>query len=181
MALLGMNFDATQVAPQESFAAIPSGDYPAQILKTEMRATKDGNGQYLWLEHEIIDGDFKGRLLWNNLNLVNASAEAVQIARRQLSAICHAIGEMNVTDSEQLHFKPFIVSVKLKPAGFREKNGYVTTDAKNEIGGYKAASGPGVQVRSAPQTQAPQASRPAAQTAPAAQPAKQAPWSRARA
>lgn len=195
MANLGMNFDASQVAPSESFDAIPAGNYLVQIINSEMRPTKIGDGQFLWLEHEILDGQFQGRKLWNNINLVNQSAEAVQIAQRQLSAICHSINEMNVQDSEQLHFKPLIAVVKMIPAGFvrKGKNGrpdYTYANSENEIGGYKPAEGaavqpqtqqqrPAAQAQQRPVTQ-PQTQRPVTQQ-PAAQPAtRTAPWHSAR-
>jgi hypothetical protein len=133
MANLG-NFDATQVAPNEPFEVIPGGKYPVQIVQSEMRPTKDGGGQYLWLEEEIIDGEYKGRKLWDRLNLTNNNAHAVEIAQRTLSAICHAVGQLHVTDSEALHFKPMIATVRVKPA----KGDY---DASNEIRGYEPMGG----------------------------------------
>ena len=133
MANLG-NFDATQVQPNQPFEVIPGGKYPVQIVASEMRPTKDGSGQYLWLEEEIIDGEFKGRKLWDRLNLSNHNAQAVEIAERALSAICHAVGELHVADSEQLHFKPMVATVRVRPA----RDQY---EASNEIRGYEPMSG----------------------------------------
>lgn len=167
MANLGSQFDATQVQPQEPFAVIPGGKYKMQIVASEIRVTASGDGQYLWLEHEIIDGEYAGRKLWNNLNLWNNNQQAVEIAQRTLSAICHATGQLHVEDSEDLHFKPMEVTVRVRPAGPDKKG--VQRDASNDIRGYEAASG------AAP-------SRPAQTTAPApAAPAPSAasmPWKR---
>jgi hypothetical protein len=44
----------------------------------------------------------------------------VEIAQRTLSAICHATGKMQVTDSEQLHLIPMLADVTVQPP----KNGY---------------------------------------------------------
>ena len=41
-----------------------------------------------------------------------------------LSAICHAVGKMQVDDSEQLHLIPLIADVKVQPP----KNGYGETN-----------------------------------------------------
>jgi hypothetical protein len=130
MAQLG--FDATQVAPSQAFDVIPAGKYKVQITDSDMRPTKDGNGQYLWLEMEILDGDYQGRKIWDRLNLVNPNAQAVEIAQRNLSALCHATGKLHVADSAELHFIPVIASVKVRPA----RDNY---DASNEIRGYEAA------------------------------------------
>ena len=70
-----------------------------QIVASEMRPTKDGGGQYLWLELDVLEGPLAGRKLFDRLNLVNASAQTVEIAQRTLSAICHATGRMQVQDS----------------------------------------------------------------------------------
>ena len=97
MAKLNDTFDASQVDPAKPNEPLPPGDYPVQIIQSEMRVTKAGTGQYLWLEMEILDGEAKGRKLWDRLNLVNASDQARQIAERTLSAICHATGVMSDT------------------------------------------------------------------------------------
>ena len=140
MANLG-NFDATTVEPSapRDFTPIPAGKYAMQIVASEMKLTNDGGGQYLSLEHEVIDGEHKGRKLWNNLNLKNPNPTTVEIAQRELSAICHATGKLHVADSEDLHFIPMLVTVRYKPAG-PDKNG-VHREAKNEIKGYEPMSG----------------------------------------
>ena len=85
-----------------------------------MRPTKDGGGQYLWLELDVLEGPLAGRKLFDRLNLVNASAQTVEIAQRTLSAICHATGRLQVQDSAELHLIPIIADVTIKPP----KNGY---------------------------------------------------------
>jgi hypothetical protein len=160
MAFLGGTFDANNVEPSAPIEVLPPGKYPAQIVNSEMRETKTG-GQMLWLEMEIVDGTAKGRKLWDRLNLVNSNTQAVEIAQRTLSAICHAAGKLQVSDSEELHFKQMLVTVKVKPAG-PDKQG-VHREAQNEIGGYAALG-------SAPVVQPVAAARPAP-VAPVARPA----------
>jgi hypothetical protein len=135
MAQLGGTFDATQVAPREPMEILPPGDYRAQIIQSEMRATKDGTGQFLWLEMDVIDGPMQGRKIWDRLNLVNRNAQAMDIAQRTLSAICHAVGVLAISDSEQLHFKPMVVAVKTVP---RQDN---PSELSNEVKGYKSVNG----------------------------------------
>lgn len=139
MANLGGTFDATQVQPQEAFTVIPAGKYKAQVVASEIRATNNGAGQYLWFEMEILDGEQQGRKLWDRLNLWNDNATAVEIAQRTLSAMCHAAGQLHVADSDELHFKPMIVTVRVRPAG-PGKDGK-QYDASNEIRGYEAVNG----------------------------------------
>ena len=82
-----------------------------------MKPTKAGGGELLEIELEILEGEYARRHLWDRLNLVNANQQAVEIAQRTLSAICHATGVLRVNDSEALHFKPMLVTVKVLPAG----------------------------------------------------------------
>lgn len=143
MAQLPQSFDASQVSTESQFAALPNGDYPVTITDSEMKDTKDGTGQYLQLTLEVIDGPYKGRKLWDRLNLVNSNATAVEIAQRSLSQICHAVGELNLTDSAQLHNKPLVAKAVYRPAS----NGY---DESNDIKEYKAYSSGGQQQQAAP-------------------------------
>ena len=101
--------------PTRAFDVLPPGKYLAQIVSSEMRPTKDGMGQYLFLEIDILEGQYAGRKLFDRLNLVNPSANAVEIARRTLSALCRAVGKMQVNNSEQLHLLPFIADVRVRP------------------------------------------------------------------
>ena len=83
-----INFNANEVEPSTGYDPIPVGKYQAVITESEMKPTKTGNGQYLQLEFEIIEGDYKNRKIWARLNLENANTDAVRIARADLSAIC---------------------------------------------------------------------------------------------
>ncbi len=74
----------------------------------------------------MLEGAYAGRKLFDRLNLINANPTTVEIAQRTLSAICHAVGKMQVDDSEQLHLIPLIADVKVQPP----KNGY---DASNTL------------------------------------------------
>ncbi len=170
MANLGGTFDAQNVEPNEtrSFENLPPGKYQMQIVNSEMKDTSTG-GQMLKLELDVLDGPATGRKLWDNLNLVNNNEKAVEIAQRTLSSICRAVGKMQVSDSEELHFKPMTVTVAVEP--------YSKTDAKliNRIKGYDAAGGAG---RAAPAFQRPTQGNGGQAAAPAAAAPKAMPWAR---
>lgn len=116
MAHFGATFDATTVEPSKPIEILPPGKYVVQIVASEMRATKDGQGQYLWLELDVLEGEFQGRKLFDRLNLVNNNPTTVEIAQRTLSAICHATGRMQVQDSEELHLVPMVADVRVQPS-----------------------------------------------------------------
>ena len=123
-------FDAQTVEPNDSFDPIPNGDYLCIITASEEKATKSGNGSYLELEFEVIDGPFKGRKLWDRLNLANPNELAVKIARATLSAICRAVGIMEPKDSCELHDLPLSVKVRLDKRSD-------TDELSNVIKGYR--------------------------------------------
>jgi hypothetical protein len=115
MASFGQTFDASSVEPSSNYDVLPPGKYLGQIVASEMRATKDGTGQYLYLEVDILEGQYAGRKLFDRLNLVNANPDTVEIAKRTLSSICRAVGKLQVSNSEQLHVVPMTLDVRVRP------------------------------------------------------------------
>lgn len=122
-------FNANEVEPAVGFDPIPAGKYLAVITESGMKPTKSGAGNFLELTFQVLEGEFKGRLLWARLNLDNANATTVKIARAELSAICRAIGVMAPKDSVELHNLPLIITVAHKK---RQDTGEIT----NVIKGY---------------------------------------------
>ncbi|MDZ4852132.1 MAG: DUF669 domain-containing protein [Pirellulaceae bacterium] len=112
--MASLKFNAAEVEPSSPLDPIPAGKYAAVITESEMKPTKSGGGSYLQLTLEVIEGEYKGRMLWVRLNLENPNAVAVQIARKELSAICRAVGVMQPKDSQDLHHLPLIVDVRCK-------------------------------------------------------------------
>ncbi|NRA37012.1 MAG: DUF669 domain-containing protein [Planctomycetes bacterium] len=111
--MVQLNFNANNHEPKNGEnEAIPGGEYQACIVATTMKENKKKNGQYLEIESEIIDGQFKGRRIWDRLNIDNPNETAVEIAKGRLSAICHAVGVMEMTDTAQLQDRPLVIKVK---------------------------------------------------------------------
>lgn len=125
-------FNANAVEPTAAFEPIPAGKYTAAIVESETKPTKNGAGSYLQLTFQVLEGEYKGRLLWARLNLENPSAMAVKIARGELSAICRAVGVMTPRDSVELHNIPMQITVKCKKRSDLPGSDEIT----NEIKGY---------------------------------------------
>jgi hypothetical protein len=133
-----LNFDASQVDPQQSLEPLPTGWYNCVIDNSEIKPTKDGTGAYLSLSFRVLDGDCAGRKVYTNLNIQNKNMVAQEIAFKQLSAICHAVGVIQCPQSELLHDKPLQLRVTLQPP----KDGY---DASNNVKAFKAIEDGGMQ------------------------------------
>ena len=114
-----------------NFDAIPPGWYTAIITESESKPTKAGNGTYLQLTLEILEGECKGRKIWDRLNLDNSNRQAVEIAHATLAAICKSIDVMTPEDSSELHNQPLQIKITT-----RDYNG----DTQNEVKGYRPAN-----------------------------------------
>src|SRR5690606_5710318 len=103
---------------------------------SQMKTTKNGKGEYLELEMEVLEGEYKGRKLWDRLTIKHPNELTVQIAKGTLSSICRAVGVMQPNDSVELHNLPLIASVGCKKrddAGDRTNvvKAYARRDAGN--------------------------------------------------
>lgn len=133
--MANLNFDARSVAPSTGvLEALPAGFYVATIVSSEMKPTKDGAGAFLELGFQIAEPAFAAnRKVIGRLNLRNSNATAQEIAYKDLSAICHAVGVMQVQDSAQLHNIPMKIKLKVRAAS----GDY---EASNEIAAYRPMS-----------------------------------------
>lgn len=130
------NFDPSDHDPHKSFAPLPSGWYAAKLNAAELRRTRSGDGQYLWLEWELLEDyhpDHKGRRAWDRLNLWHENPQARDIAASLLSAICHAVGVGPIDDTDALVGKSLAIKLRVRP----ETEDY---DASNEIQDYDSLS-----------------------------------------
>lgn len=136
-------FDASQVPEQADFSALPEGKYVVIAIASEEKPNSKGTGTYLQFTFEVLDGPCcKGRRLWARLNLKNPSSSAVEIAQRELGAICRATGVIKPTDSSELHNKPILVTVKVEVDEVKKRE-------NNTITKYEAVSGPVAQMPAA--------------------------------
>ena len=130
-----LNFDASKIEVNDSYDVIPDNTLVnAVITSSEWKETKDKTGGYLALKYEIIDGNYKGRIIFENVNLQNSNATAVKIAQETLAKISNAIGKVTVQNSEELHNIPMSLKLGVHPA----QNGY---EPSNKIKSYSKISG----------------------------------------
>lgn len=112
--MASLQFDATTVAPSDSFAPLPAGTYIAQVTDSSIKPTKSGTGTTLNLTWTILDGQFANRKVFDRVNIQNQNPDAEKIGQRQLSSICHAAGALKLTDSNQLHGRPCKITLKIR-------------------------------------------------------------------
>lgn len=150
-----LQFNAATVDPTQSYDPLPDGWYTVVMTKSEMKPTKDGQNAYLETELTVQEPPYKGRKIFYRLNIKNANPVAQEIAYRQLSAICHAVGVIQVQDSQQLHGLPFKVKLVVK----RDESGKY--DPSNEVKAIKSMNEDGAPMQQNIGFTAPAAPQPA--------------------
>jgi hypothetical protein len=166
----GVPFNPDTVEPGTSFDALPTGNYNVYIEDSEFKATAAGDGHFLEVKLLVIDGKFKGRNLWDRMNLDNKNEVAVKIARQSLALICKSLAITQFVDADQLKGKSLVAVVKI-------------AKGENRIRGYKpfadaqSVQAPAPQAQQAQQRQAPpvqqQQQAPMQQQQPVQQPVQQ--------
>lgn len=139
MALLNNIYNPDAEA-QTDIGKLPTGEYVAQIIDSDLKPTKAG-GQYLELTYEVTEGQYKGRKHWERLNLDNANAQTVEIANRQFASVREATGVPNPRDSNELHYRPHVIRIEFYPAGSTQRNGQVRDRDEATIKAWKKLDG----------------------------------------
>ena len=132
-------FDARTVEPMDQFEPVPAGKYLAAVVASEVKPTKARDGSFLELTFQVLEGDYKGRLLWARLNLDNPNPLTVKIARGELSALCRAVGIMEPKDSCEMHNLPLVITVKQKADSDGEVRNEIKGYAKRDVANGKPA------------------------------------------
>jgi len=108
-------FNGKTQEAMEDYSVVPAGLYNAQVVKTDIVKTKAGTGSLLKAQFKIIDGKFKGRVIFSQYNLANPNQQAVDISMRQIKTLCDAIGIEGFGDTNEIHNIPMQIKVAIKP------------------------------------------------------------------
>lgn len=131
MAQLPSVFDAKNAEKQSDFEPVPAGWYVLECVKSEYKPTANKNGHYLTCQMKILEPEsYKGRVVFNLMNLDNPNQTAVEIAQKELASMCEACGVDELEDSTELHGIPFGARLGIKP-------GDANWPPKNVIKAYK--------------------------------------------
>lgn len=172
MAELGEEFDPGAVDPRDNFDPLPPGNYVGEIIESDVVNTKSGSGQMVKLTWKIIEGDYEGRRIWDQINFRNANEVAQRIGQQALAEVCAACGIRGpLCNTEHLHGMPVRIKVKIGKA----QEGLDPRNKISRYAPYDAASAPAPTRQAAPSSRtAPQA----AQQQKAAADAGGMPWRR---
>lgn len=159
--MASFDYDFNEV-PESEFSVLPEGDYVVVATASDKKLNKEGTSHYLEVIYEVIDGDYKGRKIWERYNLWHAKPTVANISRRDIKKLAQCCGfTVQPSDSNELHNIPLIVRLSVFLDTYMGKQ-----EEKNKIGDYLPAS---AGIQKAPNAMAPTPMSPnAAAAAPAA-------------
>lgn len=107
----GTTIETAKLPEGQEYSVLPPGMYMAAVVDSERKETKAGDGAYLSLKMQIIDGEHKGRIVFHNLNLWNKNETATQIAYSELRKLGEALNMPTFQDSGEFHDKPMTIKL----------------------------------------------------------------------
>lgn len=139
-----LQHDATGGQKLADFTPIPAGWYTGKITEadyvpSETDATKHRIDYKVTLDDPA--SPHHGRVFFDRLMLWATEEKTINYTRQKLNSICHAIGQLQLTNFAELVGKPLAFKVKVKPGNTVENpnTGVVTEyEAKNEIQNYRS-------------------------------------------
>jgi len=101
---------------------VPDGEYRVQITETmysennkkRENPTQPGAGEWLMVAFEIIsNGNQRGETVKNYFNVVHTNDKTVDIAKRDLSRLCNAVGMAEFKAHDELLQKQLLIKTKI--------------------------------------------------------------------
>ncbi|SKA20163.1 DUF669 domain-containing protein [Consotaella salsifontis] len=195
MANLGRKFDASEhdTDSHGQYDELPDGIYELEIEASEVKENSKGNGTILKTTAVVLrPEEFKDRKFFDTFNLEHSNPQAQEIGQRQFAQLCRAIGVVEVEDSEELHFRSYVVKIGLgKPSKEKDESGNPRYPARAEVKRYfypdegnvpepeaasPAAERPSSHGGATPPARHGQSASRAAQAGASSGPAKKRPW-----
>lgn len=125
--LFGDNgFDPSSAEAAQGFTPLPTDiAFHFEIGEADLVETTKG-GTMLKLRCNVLGPSHINRVVFANLNIQNANAQAEAIAASQLKMVCEALGIAKLEDTDELLGGQFLAHCRTRPA----KDGY---DAQSEL------------------------------------------------
>lgn len=140
----GVNLDEVDTSGRGGFTPIPAGEYMVQIVEGSV-VRKESGDTMMKLCFEVMDGEFEGRKLFENLNIRHSNPTAQKIALETLTELWRDAmgGSGNPPNLEVMTFKP----VRAKVAVEKRKD---TGDMQNRIKRFFPLNGAPPEQKAAP-------------------------------
>lgn len=97
------------------FEPLPKGDYLMEITESDYKENSQKTGHYVMLKRVVLEGKYKGRVLYANMNIDHPNSSTREIGSKEFSASCKACGFITVEETSELHGIPHMVSLAVVP------------------------------------------------------------------
>jgi len=137
--LPGQALDGNEAEERASF--IEAGTYNVEVINSNGK-TSDKGIHRIGLQLQVLDGPKQKATFWLGFNYIHpGSAQAQEISQNQMRLIAKACGVGLFEDTEDLHNKPFNISVKVSESGGYTNNDMTSARAYSTPGGSGAKGG----------------------------------------
>jgi hypothetical protein len=116
---------------KSNFSLLEKGVYRFVIGKAEIKQTKAGDGNYLNLMFQVVEGDREKTCIFKMFMLSSPKQVAVEIGKKQLAGLTKALSIAHLTDEQSLIGKECWGEVYIS----KGKNGYPDS---NDISAFKS-------------------------------------------
>jgi hypothetical protein len=136
-------FNTEKVDESKAFTPVPAGRYLVEVISSEIKQTKTGKGEYIFLILRIVEGPHEGKKIFDRINFINQNKDAENIAQRALKKLCLACGVRGeLKDTEQLHFKRFHAHILVRQdPGYPAQNSIRYPDSPADAPLFENGSG----------------------------------------
>lgn len=115
MAKLDRSIRAGDHDTEQRGGALPNGKYRLEVTSTDIKPNAKGTGKVFKAEIEVIDPkELRGRKIFLNENIEHDNPEVERIGTEGFAKLIKACGipdDEELSDTEDLHEKPFMASV----------------------------------------------------------------------
>jgi len=104
-------------APDNKFDALPVGEYPVEVVSTDLKPTQTPGRNQIVLQLRVLDGDFKNRQVWERINLPIESEGPESFIYQRLKELSDAVPgafdlERGTGDTESLKGAQFMIKTR---------------------------------------------------------------------
>lgn len=114
------------------FSLIPDGKYLAMITEAKEMSSQYGN-PYIGLTIEILEGVYRNRKIFDNLNVNSENETALAIARRKINDITLAVDAVILKGPETFLHKPIGITIGIDKNGRNQIKRYLNPKSVNTI------------------------------------------------
>lgn len=137
--MVDVNLDIRQFADEVPSGPVPAGRYVCQVSGSIIKDTSSG-GRMIVVDFQIDEGQFRGRHVFENLNLWHSNPTVSEIAKKQLANIAKSCGFNDVLRrTEELNGRRLALQIEVDGSYNVVKRHYAMTAVPGGISNRQTA------------------------------------------